>query len=137
MEPIKKIIIQQKVEERRNSTFYCQIRSMKNGDEYAWIHSMVCAYLHEYLCDKESDVEENKTEDEDTEKICDLLEKYETSLRWYHIEGIDKAIEDIKLFLKDKFIPYSTYLSYQDSKEYKNTQLLPEVFIKKILFSKL
>lgn len=129
MEPIKKIIIQQKVEERRNSTFYCQIRSIKNGDEFAWIHSMVCMYLHEYLCDED-------TEAEDIEKICDLLEEYETSLRWYHIEGIDKTIEDIKLFLKDKFISYSSYLSYQDSKEYEKIQLLPEVFIKK-LFSKL
>lgn len=129
MEPIKKIIIQQKVEERRNSTFYCQIRSMKNGDEFAWIHSMLCMYLHEYVCDED-------VESEDTEKIFDLLEEYETSLRWYHIEGIDKSIEDIKLFLKDKFISYSSYLSYQDSKEYEKIQLLPEVFIKK-LFSKL
>ena len=112
MEPIKKIIIQQKVEERRNSVFYCQIRSMKNGDEFVWIHSMACMYLHESV-----GVED--TEDEDTEKICDLIEEYETSLRWYHIEGVEKTIEDIKFFLKDKFIPYSSYLSYQDSKEYE------------------
>ena len=131
MEPVKKIIIQQKVEERRNSIFYCQIRSMKNGDECAWIHSMVCAYLHDSVCD----IDENKDDNVDT--IHDLLEEFETALRWCYNEGIDKSIENIKSFFKDRFIPYTTYLSYLESKEYENKLHLPEVFIKKLLFSKL
>jgi len=134
METIKKIIKQQKVEEMRNSIFYCQIRSMKNGEEFAWIHSMVCVFLHESLCDED---DENKDDDDDTKHIHDLLDEYEKELRWYHTEGIDKSIENIKSFFKDKFIPYTTYLSYLESKEYENKLQLPEVFIKKILFSKL
>ena len=136
METIKKIIKQQKVEEMRNSIFYCQIRSMKNGEEFAWIHSMVCVFLHESLCD-EDDENKDDDDDDDTKHIHDLLDDYEKELRWYHTEGIDKSIENIKSFFKDKFIPYTTYLSYLESKEYENKLQLPEVFIKKILFSKL
>ena len=131
MEPIKKIINQQKVEERRNSVFYCQIRSM--NDEFAWIHSMVCVYLHDSLCDGDKDDDE---ENKDTDTIYNLLDEFETALRWYHTEGIDKSIENIKSFFKEQFIPYSSYLSYLESKEFENKIQSPEVFIKK-LFSKL
>jgi hypothetical protein len=138
MKPIKKIINQQKVEERRNSIFYCQIRSMKNGDEFAWIHSMVCVYLHDSICDDSDDDDKDAKDDNvDADTIHDLLDEYETALRWYHTEGVDKAIENIKSFFKDRFIPYTTYLSYLESKEYENKLHLPEVFIKKLLFSKL
>jgi len=139
METIKKIINQQKVEELRNSIFYCQIRTMKNGDEFTWIHSMVCVFLHESLCDDshDSDKDDNKNDNVDTDTIHDLLDDYETALRWCHTEGIDKAIENVKSFFKDRFIPYTTYLSYLESKEYENKLHLPEVFIKKLLFSKL
>lgn len=129
METIKKIINQQKVEERRNSIFYCQIRSMKDGDEFAWIHSMVCVYLHDSVRDD--------GDDDNVDTIHDLLDDYETALRWCYNEGIDKAIENIKSFFKDRFIPYTTYLSYLESKQYENKLHLPEVFIKKLLFSKL
>lgn len=135
METIKKIINQQKVEERRNSIFYCQIRSMKDGDEFAWIHSMVCVFLHDSLCDVEDEDEDDI--DDTASVILGLLEEFEKALRWYHTEGIDKAIEDIKSFFKDKYIPYTTYLSYLEGKEYENKLQLPEVVVKKILFSKL
>ena len=135
METIKKIINQQKVEERRNSIFYCQIRSMKDGDEFAWIHSMVSVFLHDSLCDVEDEDEDDI--DDTASVIHGLLEEFEKALRWYHTEGIDKAIEDIKSFFKDKYIPYTTYLSYLEGKEYENKLQLPEVVVKKILFSKL
>ena len=134
MEPIKKIINQQKVEERRNSIFYCQIRSMKNGDEFAWIHSMVCVYLHDSICDEDDD-DENK--DDTIRDIHGLLDDFETALKWYHIEGIEKAIENIKSFFKEQFIPYTAYLSYLESKEFEKNIKLPKVFIKNFLFSKL
>jgi hypothetical protein len=142
METIKKIINQQKVEERRNSIFYCQIRSMKDGDEFAWIHSMVCVYLHDSVRDDSDDdkndsKDDNKDDNVNTDTIHDLLDEFETALRWCYNEGIDKAIENIKSFFKDRFIPYTTYLSYLESKQYENKLHLPEVFIKKLLFSKL
>lgn len=137
METIKKIIKQQKVEERRDSIFYCQIRSMKNGDEFAWIHSMVCVFLYDSMCDDIKDDEDDEDIDDTASHIHSLLDEFEKELRWYHTEGINKAIENIKSFFKDKFIPYTTYLSYLESKEYENKLQLPEVFIKKILFSKL
>jgi hypothetical protein len=106
---------------------------MKNGDEFAWFHSMVCAYLHDSICDEDDD---DYDEHKDTDTIHNLLDEFETALRWYHTEGIDKSIENIKSFFKDQFIPYSSYLSYLESKEFENKIQSPEVFIKK-LFSKL
>ena len=97
-------IAHNRVEALRNAEFYDTIRrNLDNAEELIWIHGMVTFHLYE---------------SSNASRLYDLLKQYETSLKWYYMDGIQKTLQQLRDEMGSHFIEYSQWAEeYEDEED--------------------